>query len=180
MIHGYLDLSGHWRPHTRISDTTSVHMSERVKRGDNVHFGHDCLLEGAAGITPEEGIQLAAWVGAHAQSSHIAIRHYWRHYPDVPEDDLKGYERQMTTIGRHADVGAHATLLLSADIGEGAVLAAGSVVAWSVAAWSVAASAPAGVVGDTREGDESYLADPLPARWHAGWQQDGPGRGVSH
>jgi len=179
MIYGYLDTSGRWCPHTRISDTVAIDRPERVTVGDNVYVGHYCLLDGTAGLTLEEGVQLAAWVGVYTHSSHIAIRLYGRHYLDVPEDELMGYERRPTTIGRYAHVGAHATILPGADIGEGAVVAAGSVVTGPVDAWKVVAGAPARVVGDTREMDEPYLVDPLLAKWHAEWQQDDPGRQVS-
>jgi len=73
----------------------------------------------------------------------------------------------------------HATILPGADSGEGAVVAVGSVVTEPVDVWKVVAGAPARVVGNTRETDEPYLAGPLLARWHAEWQQDGPGRPVS-
>lgn len=180
MIYGYRDSSGQWRPHTRISDTTSVHRPERVTVGDNVYIGHYCVLDGTAGLALEDGVQLAAWVGVYTHSSHIAIRLYGRHYLDVPEDEMTGYERRPTTIGRYAYVGAHATILPGADVGQGAVVAAGSVVTEPVDAWSVVAGVPAKVIGDSRQLDEPYLADPLLAKWREEWQRDRPGRPESH
>ncbi len=175
MIYGFLDSSGQWRPLTRISDTTSIHRPERVRVGDNVYVGHYCLLDGTGGLTLEEGVQLAAWVGVYTHSSHIAIRLYGRHYLEVPEDDMRGYERRPTTIGRYAHVGAHATILPGSDVGEGAVVAAGSVVTEPVDPWQIVAGAPAKVVGDTRRLDEPHLVDPALARWYAEWQQRGSG-----
>jgi acetyltransferase-like isoleucine patch superfamily enzyme len=173
MIYGFLDASGVWRPLTRISDTASIHRPERVTVEDNVYVGHYCLLDGTAGLTLEEGVQLAAWVGVYTHSSHIAVRLYGRHYQEVSEDELKGYERRPTTIGRYAFVGAHSTILPGADVGEGAVVAAGSVVTEPVGPWQIVAGAPARVVGDTRRLDEPYLADPVLAGWYAEWQQRG-------
>jgi acetyltransferase-like isoleucine patch superfamily enzyme len=176
MIYGYLDSSGHWRPRTRMSDTVAIYAPERVSVEDNVYVGHYCLLDGTAGLKLSEGVQLAAWVGVYTHSSHIAIRLYGRHYLDISDDELEGYERRATNIGRYVHIGAHATILPGADIGEGAVVAAGSVVTGPVDAWSVVAGAPARVVGDTREMDEPYLDDPVLAAWHAEWRRedDGP------
>ena len=45
MVYGYRDSSGLWRPRTRVSDTVSMYLPERIRIADNVYIGHFCVLE---------------------------------------------------------------------------------------------------------------------------------------
>jgi carbonic anhydrase/acetyltransferase-like protein (isoleucine patch superfamily) len=76
-------------------------------------------------------------------------------------------------IGRYAFIGACSVLLPGADIGDGALVGAGSVVRGKVPPWSVTTGNPAQVVGDSREYLIRYLrkrgllnlADEVEGRW---------------
>ncbi len=89
-----------------------------------VHLKRDCLL--AAGVHVPSG-------GATHRFDD----------PDAPIKD-QGGERQLVTIGAGAWVGSNAVVL--ADVGDGAVVGAGSVVTKPIPAYSIAAGVPARVI----------------------------------
>ena len=59
-----------------------------------------------------------------------------------------GVESRAIKIGNHSWIGMHSIVLKGVQIGEGAIIAAGSVVTRDVPAWSVVAGNPAKPVKD--------------------------------
>ena len=171
MISGYMDSSGEWRPKTRISDTAFFYHQENIKIGNNVFVGHYTIIDGTGGLEIGEGTQLAAWAGIFTHSSHIAIRIYGKHYQDVPESEKQGYAIKNVTIGKYVFIGARALVLPGVSIGDGALVAAGSIVRKDVNAFDIVSGNPAEVVGDTRKVDKPYLEDPKIKSWYEEWQK---------
>jgi acetyltransferase-like isoleucine patch superfamily enzyme len=71
---------------------------------------------------------------------------------DVPMA-LQGGEKRKVQIGSDCWLGSHSVIM--ADIGPGAVVAAGAVVARPVAPRSIVGGVPAKVLGTRGEGDEA-------------------------
>jgi UDP-2-acetamido-3-amino-2,3-dideoxy-glucuronate N-acetyltransferase len=61
---------------------------------------------------------------------------------------------EKTHVKRHASIGSNATILCGLTIGEGALIAAGSVVTKDVPDHAVVAGVPARIIGDTRKTTE--------------------------
>lgn len=172
MLWGYTDSTGKWRNRTRISDTVSLYMKDNILIADNVFIGHFCFLDGTGALAIEEGAQLAGWNGIYTHSSHIAIRLYGEHYQDVPETEKSGYRVGKVSIGRYAFVGVGAKIFSEVSIGQGALIAANSVVTRSVSDYQIVSGNPAIEIGDTRKLDAKYLKDPQLREWYEEWQKN--------
>lgn len=171
MIWGYLDVSGDWQSKTRISDTVFFNYPEKVFIADNVYIGHFSILDGTGNLFIEEGAQLAGWNGIYTHSSHIAIRLYGKHYQEVPEGSKKGYIIKPVTISRYAFIGAGAIILPGVSVGQGALVAAGSIVKNDVEDFQIVAGNPSVYIGTTKEIDAEYLKDPVIKTWYEEWQK---------
>lgn len=172
MLWGYPDSSGNWRPGTRISDTVFFYHPERISIADNVYVGHFTILDGTGFLEIDEGVQIAGLSGIFTHSSHIAIRLYGNHYSEVQESNKQGYPIKKVKIGRYAFIGAGAKVLPGVSIGQGALVAAGSIVNRDVGDFQIVSGNPATVVGDTRKLDAKYLADPKLRIWYEAWQKN--------
>lgn len=114
---------------SRVGTPLTAVRPHKVRIGRNVVVMPGCLMMSAGGITIEDGAMIAANVQL------ISNNH-----------DL--YERQVITckpvhIGRHAWVGAGATILPGVTVGDNAVVGAGSVVTKDVEADTIVAGNPA-------------------------------------
>ena len=171
MVWGYRDASGAWRPRTRISDTVLIHRRENVRLADDVFVWHYSILDGTGGLEVGEGTQIGAWVGVFTHSSHVAIRVYGSHYGEVPEHEKTVFEVAPVRIGRYVFVGAASKILPGVTIGDGAMIAPGSVVKSDVPAFSLFVGNPGRVMGSTKMLDEPFLAaDPQLRAWYEEWQ----------
>lgn len=181
MIYGFRTPEGEWLAKTRISDTTLLYRPEGIRLGDDVFVWHYSILDGTAGLEIGEGSQIGMGVGIFTHGSHVAIRVYGRHYGEVPEAEKTVFQRAPVRIGRFVFVGAGAKVLPGVTVGDGALIAAGSIVSRDVPPFSLVAGNPARVIGDVREQDRKYLDDPQLRAWYEEWQSDGvdgPWRGT--
>jgi len=117
------------------------------------------------------GSQIGAWVGIFTHSSHIAIRIYGNHYQEVPEQQKKGYPVSSVKIGKYVFIGAGAKILPGVTIGNGALVAAGSIVSKDVGEFEIVSGNPAEVIGDTKRLDKRYLKYPQLMEWYNEWQK---------
>ena len=105
-----------------------------VKVGQQVHIGPDCILDYPYPyfITIEDGASLAGsdYILAHSTPMEC--------HKDCAESFVA-----PTTICRNAWIGINVTILPGVTIGEGAIVAAGSVVTHDIPAWTLAAGVPA-------------------------------------
>lgn len=120
-----------------------VHVGRRVV----VNFG--CLLDGR--VYP---IHIGDDVSIGPEASILTLGHD----PQSPEFANDGGE---VRIGDHAWIAYKAIILPGVEIGEGAIVAAGSVVTRDVAAYTIVAGSPAKVVG-TRQRPMEYRLDYRP------------------
>jgi len=171
MVWGYKDSTGEWRARTRISDTVFMYHPERIKIEDNVFVWHYTILDGTGGLEIGEGSQIGAWVGIFTHSSHIAIRIYGNHYQEIPEQEKKGYTIKDVTVGKYVFIGAGSRIFPGVTIGNGALVAAGSIVTKNVNDFEIVSGNPAEVIGDTKKLDKRYLKDPQLMEWYNEWQE---------
>jgi acetyltransferase-like isoleucine patch superfamily enzyme len=84
---------------------------------------------------------------AYSDMPYITITPYSHKFEDVDKTIISqgGHSRKMT-IGRDCYLGMNVSVVYSADIGEGSVIGAGSVVVKTIPPFSVAVGVPAKVM----------------------------------
>lgn len=172
MLWGYLDSSGAWRQRTRISDTVFFYRKENIYIADNVFIGHYGILDGTGCLKIGAGTHVSAWVGIFTHSSHIAIRLYGDHYQEISENEKIGFCIKPVNIGKYVFIGAGARILPGVSIGDGALVASGSVVRNNIPPFKMVTGNPAEVVRDVKDLDKKYLEkNPEIYTWYKEWQK---------
>jgi len=113
-----------------------------INIGKNVYVGTGCCLHGHQGLEIGDYSLLA---------QNITITPYSHRFTD-PEKTIysQGGFTKKVVIGRDCYLGMNVTVLYSADIGEGSVIGAGSVVVKTIPPFSVAVGVPAKVIKKRR------------------------------
>jgi UDP-2-acetamido-3-amino-2,3-dideoxy-glucuronate N-acetyltransferase len=138
-------------PHPELVNLYGCFIGDGCKIGSfveiqrDVHLGSNVKVLPFAfipsGVTIEDGV----FIGPHACFTNDL-------YPSAVGDDGEllteaGWTLVPTRVGRRASIGANATILCGVTIGEGAMVAAGSVVTKDVPPHSMAVGVPARIVG---------------------------------
>lgn len=106
---------------TRIECTGNLKtLGKGIRVGDNVGLGTDCFYGCAGGIEIGSDTLVGNFVSFHSENHNMARL-------DVPIR-LQGVSHRGITVGGNCWIGAKATILDGAKIGNGCVIAAGSVV----------------------------------------------------
>lgn len=126
--------SGH---HALIREQTTI--------GDYVLVGSSTIIDGQTVIGDYVSIQGRVYIPTHtAIGSYVFIGPAAALTNDkYPLRQRQSYRPAGPVLADHVTIGANATLLPGVRIGEGAVVAAGSVVTTDVPPWSLAVGAPA-------------------------------------
>jgi acetyltransferase-like isoleucine patch superfamily enzyme/glycosyltransferase involved in cell wall biosynthesis len=124
----------------RIGRDSSIHMGcfvtgYGIEIGDHTVINRFTYLDGRAQLT----------IGSNVNVSHYVLIHTLTHDPQDP--DFACLERPVS-IGDHAWIGARAIICPGANVGEGAVVAAGAVVTKDVAPYTIVGGNPAGYIKD--------------------------------
>ena len=115
-----------------------------IAPGQNLRIGDDVDLALGVILTTGGGVAIGdrTLIGYRAQilsANHIVPQGRGRIFGS-------GHEKKAVTIGSDVWIGANATILPGVSIGDGAVVAAGSVVSRDVESYTVVAGVPAKVV----------------------------------
>ncbi len=170
MLWGYSDQQNKWKGKTRISSSTVFYTKNNISIANQVYIGHYCILDGIGGIVIGEGTQISARTAIYTHSSHIAIRLYGYHYSDIDEKEMSELFVEPVIIGKFVYIGTNTTILSGVSIGDGALIAAGSIVKNDVSAYQCVAGSPARIIGSTKEMDKKYLLNPEIRKWYEEWQ----------
>ncbi len=109
-----------------------------IELGSRVYLGTGCCLHGHQGLEIGEDTLLA---------QNVTITPFSHKFDDPALPIIKqGGHCRRICIGRDCYLGMCVCVLYSADIGEGSVIGAGSVVVKPVPPWSVAVGVPAKVI----------------------------------
>jgi galactoside O-acetyltransferase len=120
-----------------------------ISIGSRTHIGGATILDAASGIQIGDDVLMAFEVLVMDHDSH-SLRFAERKH-DVRdwikgEKDWGNVTRQPVIIGDKAWVGARAIILKGVTVGEGGVIAAGSVVTKDVPPWTIVGGNPAKVI----------------------------------
>lgn len=98
----------------------SIYSPQNIEFGDYVRVRRSCWVNGGGGLTVGDGTGLGPYTIIHT-SNH--------NYSDKDTNYTKqGHTHKAVFIGKNVWVGARSTILPGASIGDGCVVAAGSVV----------------------------------------------------
>ena len=135
----------------KIGKGTTIDMGCKFKRprsiriGEYTHVNAECIVDGRRDLTigsnVDIGEQVALYCGSH----------------DVQSPDYRG-KTYPTTIHDRACIYARAMVIRGVDIGEGAIVAAGSIVTQDVPPFTIVAGNPARKIGD-RNRNLTYVFD---------------------
>lgn len=147
-VHGQVTLGDGFR----IGSGTIVRSLHGLRIGDDVSIGRNCTVEVSGSIGAKTVI--AANVGLVGRTDH-AIDEVGRAIIDSTwvGDRRRPLATDLLHIGCDVWIGYGAVILSGLSIGDGAVVAAGSVVTRNVPPFSIVAGVPAQIVG-TRFSDE--------------------------
>ena len=121
--------------HSRIDMNNYILGLRRIKIGKFTHINHGCLLDGRGGISIGDDVSISFNTSIFTGSHKIDDSRFpGKFYP--------------VRIENHVYIGANATILQNVTIGEGAVVAAGSVVTKNVEPYTVVAGVPAKKIAD--------------------------------
>lgn len=132
--------------HVRIDGYTSlIAASGFLSIGSHVHIGIGCVLGARGGIELQDYSSLSHGVRILSAIDDFGGRHMTN--STLPADVL-GVQSAPVRIGRFVPVGSGTLILPGAILGEGAAVAANSVVAQSLREWTINAGNPARAVGE--------------------------------
>jgi acetyltransferase-like isoleucine patch superfamily enzyme len=121
-----------------IVSTTFHNPGSFIRIGNNVGIGEYAYLGGAGGLSIGDGCIIGQYFSCHPEN----------HLFENPEIEirLQGTSRKGIQIGNNCWIGAKVTILDGVTIGEGCVIAAGSVVTKSIPSNSVIGGVPAKII----------------------------------
>ncbi len=111
----------------------------RIRLGDRVTLNEWVFISGYGGVEIGDDVRIGH------RTSILTSDHIWTSR-DVPIH-RQGLEAAKVTIGSDVFVGCNATILKGVTIGDGAVVAAGSVVTRDVPEYAIVAGVPAKQIG---------------------------------
>lgn len=138
------------------SHNISIHPSSIIDKraiiapwGGNIKVGQNCSVNPYSILYGHGGLEIGDSVRIAAHTIIIPANHIY-HDPEVLIRK-QGLTREGILIEDDVWIGANCTILDGIEIGEGAVVAAGSVVTESVPRYAIVAGIPAEQIGDRRE-----------------------------
>ncbi|UTW63937.1 acyltransferase [bacterium SCSIO 12741] len=118
-----------------IISTSFGQIGQFIHIGNNVGIGEFAYLGGAGGLTLGEGCIIGQYFSCHPENHHFGRLDQ--------EIRFQGVSRQGINIGKNCWIGSKVTVLDGVTLGDGCVVAAGSVITKSFPANSVIAGVPA-------------------------------------
>lgn len=129
--------------YSRIVVSTSFNdIGKGIKLGNNVGIGEYAYLGGAGGLEIGDDCIVGQYFSCHPEN----------HNYEIPELLIRqqGVNRKGIIIGSNCWIGSKVTILDGVSIGEGCVIAAGSVVNKDLPAYSVAGGVPAKILKERK------------------------------
>jgi maltose O-acetyltransferase len=123
----------------KIWDGIHIDSPSKLTIGDDVSINRNCLIHAGGGVSIGSRTLIGPNVTIYSQN-HV----YKEKSIDIR---LQGYELKPVAIGNDVWIACNAILLPGVTIGDGCVIAAGSVVTHNMPPYSIVAGVPAKVIG---------------------------------
>jgi UDP-2-acetamido-3-amino-2,3-dideoxy-glucuronate N-acetyltransferase len=152
-------------PHPSLVNLYGCEIGAETKIGSFVEIrktakvGARCKIQAFAFIPEGVTIGDGVFIGPHVCFTNDLFPRAVNQ--DGTLQDASDWDILPTRVGRGASVGANATILCGIEIGEFALIGAGSVVLKNVPAYAVVAGNPARTIGDTRQHKDAPRAPSL-------------------
>lgn len=121
-----------------ITSTSLGQLGSFIHLGNHVGIGEFAYLGGAGGLTIGDDCIIGQYFSCHPEN------HNYKNTQQLIR--LQGVNRQGIHIGNNCWIGAKVTVLDGVTIGEGCVIAAGSVVTKNIPSFSVAGGVPVRII----------------------------------
>ena len=113
--------------------------ADRIRIGDNVHINRGAFIRGEGGLTIEDNVHIARNVVIYT------VNHDYQGAA-LPYDET--YISKPVVIGKNAWIGMNCIVIPGAQIGEGAIIAAGTVVSGIIEALAIVGGGKCGKIKD--------------------------------
>lgn len=123
----------------RIGRCVELQVPTQISLGDNVTINTGSIIAGDGGVNIGDNVLIGPYVQIYS------LNHVYR--DSSRSIRSQGYELASISIGNDVWIGGHAVVLAGATIGDGAVVAAGSVVTRNVEPYAVVGGVPARLLG---------------------------------
>lgn len=135
-----------------IVSTSFNNIGEKIKIGNNVGIGEFAYLGGSGGLEIGDECIVGQYLSCHPENhNHEDLNTSIRH---------QGVNRKGIKIGKNCWIGSKVTILDGVEIGDGCILAAGSVITKSFPANSIIGGVPAKLL-KTRTHESYHTCDLL-------------------
>lgn len=125
--------------YSRVIVSTSLNqIGTHIRIGNNVGIGEYAYLGGAGGLEIGDDCIVGQYFSCHPENHNYAI-------PNIPIR-MQGVNRKGIIIGKNCWIGSKVTILDGVTIGDGCILAAGTVVTKSFPANSIIGGVPAKIL----------------------------------
>ncbi|MDV7243726.1 MULTISPECIES: acyltransferase [Rhodococcus] len=142
-----------------ISPSAQLYRWREVRAGRNISIGDGSIIGLWATLDGREGIRIGRNVNLSSEVSLWTLQHD----PQSPHFGVKGGPIE---ISDYAWISYRATILPGVSIGEGAVVAAGAIVAHDVDPYAIVGGIPARKIGERVRGlTYSWPDADAPAAW---------------
>ncbi|PUE49067.1 hypothetical protein B9Z47_06070 [Limnohabitans sp. 2KL-1] len=127
----------------------NIHSAHLMHVGEYVYIGPGFTAHAFGGINIEDGVIIGPRLTIHTRN------HRFEHAMSVPYD--ADYTLKKVRIGRGTWIGDSVIILPGANIGQGCIIGAGSVVSGNIADFSIAVGNPAKVIRLRRDIDNTII-----------------------
>ena len=125
----------------RILENVQIDKPSKLSLGDFVQINRGCVLHAGGEIKIGDYVGIGPQVIIYSQNHN-----YWGDISRLTDFKKNGYQYKKVTIGNNVWIGAKAIILPGINIGDNAVIAAGSVVTKNVAANIMVSGNPACII----------------------------------
>ncbi len=140
----------------KIGRGSTIHMMARIydpryiRIGNDTIIGEKATLDGRRQLPNSNGELI---IGNHTDIASEVM--FWTSQHDIHDPNFKAIEKKII-VGDYVFIGPRSIILPGVTIGNGAIIAAGSIVTKNVSPFTIVAGTPAQKIGDRKNTNPNY------------------------